>query len=255
MQLLVLSYAYPGALRDVAVTDEEIVVALQPAGGYLDLSGAGGGVFIRNRFRRCTVECLLHGRRLVIRAHLPGTGCLYGLPWRGGGSHVPGSDDSGGLGASRRSRPRGCAMSVRLLAVCALFWLAVGSATAQQPHVWPWYGMYIRPIRDAHGRRVLYVEKVVKDGPAARAGIRVEDLVTAIGSLPVDFGDEYELLSWLSKQKPGTRLPIVLIRTGRAMTVVLSVGTLPDSARGSWERALSAAFRARAMRQEAPPRP
>jgi predicted metalloprotease with PDZ domain len=146
-------------------------------------------------------------------------------------------------------------MKVRLVAVCALFGLAVASAPAPQPHAWPWYGMYIRPIRDAVGRRVLHVENVAKDGPAARAGIRVEDLVTSIGSLPVDFGDEYELLSWLSRQKPGTRLPIALMRAGRVMTVVLDVGTLPDSARGSWERTVSAALRARTMRREVPPRP
>jgi len=141
-------------------------------------------------------------------------------------------------------------MSARFALVAALCFLALGSAAAEQPtSVQPWYGMYIRPIRDAAGQRVLHVENVAKDGPAARAGIRIDDLITHVGSVPVDFGDEYELLSWLRGKQPGTRLQVMLIRGGRRLTVVLTIGTLPASARGSWERSLAIALRARAMRR------
>jgi len=61
IQLLVLSYAYPVSLRALPVTDEDIVVALQPAGGFVNLTGAAGRAFIRNAFASAPLNAFQMG--------------------------------------------------------------------------------------------------------------------------------------------------------------------------------------------------
>ncbi|MDZ3830531.1 MAG: Do family serine endopeptidase [Sphingopyxis sp.] len=76
--------------------------------------------------------------------------------------------------------------------------------------------------------RGAFVQRVEPDGAAAKAGLKRGDVVTKINGKDVT---PQQTLSYIvANIKPGTRVPIDLVRDGRAMTVQAVVGTrLPEN--------------------------
>jgi len=105
----------------------------------------------------------------------------------------------------------------------------------------PWFGMSYRWYRDSSGVRFLLLDHVAPGGPAARAGLRPGDIITAIDGVNVGFGDELDFLLFLGDHKPGARVRIAAVREGRVMRPALMVGTMPEAARARWEEALRVA--------------
>lgn len=138
-----------------------------------------------------------------------------------------------------------------LLLVVLLTAAASGEGmTPPQPQPLPWLGMTLS-WRLARAQRLLLVERVVPQGPAGAAGVLPGDILQKIGGTPVDFGDQLDFLLFLGKHKPGERLPITIVRSGRPQNVVVVVGTMPESSRASWERALQTSKRERSERRAA----
>ena len=69
--------------------------------------------------------------------------------------------------------------------------------------------------------RLVRITEVVEDTPASRAGIQPGDLLQKIGTYQVD-GDD-ELREMITTLRPGTRLPIVVTRKGKNLTLLLTV--------------------------------
>lgn len=120
--------------------------------------------------------------------------------------------------------------------------LAVTSAKAPQAYV----GLDFRWTAGTAQQRFLYVERVVPNGPAARAGIRPGDLITHMAGLPVDFGDEFDFLVFMRERKAHERLVVKITRAGKSRDVVVILGALPEAARAAWEEGFRAAQQKRA---------
>ena len=77
-------------------------------------------------------------------------------------------------------------------------------------------------IRGAPG---VVVVEVVEGGPAARAGLRLGDLVTAVdGRSTIEDGG---LLGYLAERKPGEVVELEVLRAGEDLTLELSLGEFP----------------------------
>jgi serine protease Do len=68
------------------------------------------------------------------------------------------------------------------------------------------------------------VQRVTRNSPAARAGIEVGDVIIEFNGKPVR--DNSELVSVVSSVRPGTTVPVRLVRDGRSMTINVTVGEL-----------------------------
>ncbi|MEQ1725245.1 MAG: trypsin-like peptidase domain-containing protein [Sphingopyxis sp.] len=79
-------------------------------------------------------------------------------------------------------------------------------------------------IERSHGE---FVQRVVPDGAADRAGIRPGDVVLRINNLNVTPDNNLSFI--VANIAPGTRVPVELIRDGRRMTVNATVATRPSA--------------------------
>jgi serine protease Do len=68
------------------------------------------------------------------------------------------------------------------------------------------------------------VQRVTRNSPASRAGIEVGDVIIEFNGKPVR--DNSELVSVVSGVRPGTTVPVRLVRDGKAMTLNVTVGEL-----------------------------
>jgi serine protease Do len=73
--------------------------------------------------------------------------------------------------------------------------------------------------------RGILVGDVMPDGPAARAGLRRGDVVTAIDDKPVD--DAGQFRNTIAATAPGTRRRLTVLRDGKEQAVEVAVGELP----------------------------
>ena len=67
---------------------------------------------------------------------------------------------------------------------------------------------------------------VVNGGPAERAGVRPRDVLIRIGDQPVD--DPTTMLNIVAELKPGSRVPLRLLRDGREIEVEVEVARRPN---------------------------
>jgi len=73
-------------------------------------------------------------------------------------------------------------------------------------------------------KRGALVSDVVKGSPAQKAGIRQGDVITSINNNMVK--DAPAIMLYISEVLPGTRVPIGILRDGKAMTVNVVMGDL-----------------------------
>lgn len=70
------------------------------------------------------------------------------------------------------------------------------------------------------------VAQVVKDGPAAQAGLQNGDIITHFAGHEID--RSADLPHRVGRVKPGSSVPLDIVRQGKRQTVAVSVGVLPD---------------------------
>jgi S1-C subfamily serine protease len=120
-------------------------------------------------------------------------------------------------------------------ATWAFMLLLAATADAAKPPL-PHVGLEFRWMDGARQQKFLHVERVTPNGPAARAGLRPGDLITHMGGVPVDFGDELDFLIFIRERKPNERLVLKITRTGKPLEVIVTLGMLPEAARAAWEQ-------------------
>ena len=74
--------------------------------------------------------------------------------------------------------------------------------------------------------RGVIVAGVVRGGPADKAGIRRGDVIRVIGGEKIT--DAHGVLMSVSKRKPGTKVPIEIVRENKAMTVEATLVDRPN---------------------------
>ncbi len=75
------------------------------------------------------------------------------------------------------------------------------------------------------GKGVLVVEPI-EGGPAAKAGLKPEDIITKVDGKPVKSADELRFT--IAGYAPKTKVPLDVVRDGKAITVDLEVGELAE---------------------------
>jgi serine protease Do len=97
--------------------------------------------------------------------------------------------------------------------------------------------------------RGAVVTKVIEDGPAAKAGIRENDVITSFNGRPVESVRELQRL--LGETPSGRSVPIEIYREGSRQTVNLTVGERSVMRSTEWQAAQKATEQARKELEEA----
>lgn len=124
-------------------------------------------------------------------------------------------------------------MRRHLIAACALF--ALLPAAAEQRPGWLGFGFdYHRPAGAAAGW--MYVRLVVANSPAAKAGLKPQDVITTLNGTPLHFAKDQELLATLGKVRSGDRLKLGIRRGAAAIDVILLAAPMSDEMYRLWQR-------------------
>ena len=75
-------------------------------------------------------------------------------------------------------------------------------------------------------RGVIITDLNPADGPAAKAGLKREDIITAINEKPVASRDDLRLI--IAQTLPGTKITVKYMRDGKPDTREVTLGKLPD---------------------------
>jgi serine protease DegQ len=100
--------------------------------------------------------------------------------------------------------------------------IATGSVTRG------WIGIELQNVVQTaarNGTQGVVVANVMPSGPAALAGIRRGDMLTAIEGRPV--GDTTHLLNTVALLKPGSQAALTVVRERAEMKVNVTVGRRP----------------------------
>jgi len=82
-----------------------------------------------------------------------------------------------------------------------------------------------RMARELGREKAVEIIEVVEDGPAARAGVRPEDLVVAVDDTPVTSVDDLQRL--MTGERIGARVELELVRSGERRTIEIVPVELP----------------------------
>ena len=132
-----------------------------------------------------------------------------------------------------------------------LLLLGLSGPAAAQPGHWPGMlgvergrvGLEVqamtRELRAHFGApedRGLLVARVVQDRPAARAGVRVGDVLLEAGGAPLD--EPFDLVRAVGRPVAGEKLELVLLREGKRLTLAVEPEgeAMPWLDPGEWRR-------------------
>jgi serine protease Do len=83
-----------------------------------------------------------------------------------------------------------------------------------------------RQFRVPDGTRGAFVNGVLPGSPAEAAGLRRGDVIKSFGGRPV--GHPRDLTDVVARARPGAKVPIRVVRDGRALEPELTVGEMPQ---------------------------
>jgi len=96
-----------------------------------------------------------------------------------------------------------------------------------------WLGIGFQPLTPelasslgAPARHGALVNQIVPNGPAARAGLRIGDIVTTVDGRAIDEGND--LLRQVIRQRVGARLALGVVRDGRPQSLDVTTAARPD---------------------------
>ncbi len=92
-----------------------------------------------------------------------------------------------------------------------------------------WIGVTIQDIDDNTAKALgmdntkgALITSVLENQPAAKAGVKTGDVITAVGDKPVE--NSNELLRRIAALKPGEKADMHILRNGKAMTMAVTLG-------------------------------
>lgn len=81
----------------------------------------------------------------------------------------------------------------------------------------------------------LHVQQVAPDGPAYLAGIRPQDVISAIDGRPIAFADMKATLAFFAARlTPGRTFKFLIVRRDKKFTVRVTVAPLPEEYQRRW---------------------
>jgi serine protease Do len=101
-----------------------------------------------------------------------------------------------------------------------------------------WLGVQIQPVTSEiadslglKGTRGALVDEAQPNAPAAKAGIRSGDVITALDGKPTK--DSRELARQIAAMSPDSSVKLEVIRKGETRTLTVTLGTMPNSQQAS----------------------
>jgi predicted metalloprotease with PDZ domain len=88
-----------------------------------------------------------------------------------------------------------------------------------------WIGVNLERDESSKG---MEITSVVPDGPASKAGFRAGDRMTAMNGIKFAPENEEKLAEVQKSFKPGARFTFTILRDGKEMKIVLTLGRFPD---------------------------
>jgi len=132
---------------------------------------------------------------------------------------LSGSQSSKRLAWRKVSRRLAALTAVALVARSPLFGVGNEAYERSEPKV-GWLGFGFTRHESASRNNTtqvwLFVRNVVESGPAARAGLRVQDVITRVNGKPVAFRSDTEVVEFVEAIRPGDRVRLTVRRGTRA---------------------------------------
>lgn len=79
------------------------------------------------------------------------------------------------------------------------------------------------------GARVIDVQA---SSPSEKAGLVVDDVITAVAGIKID--DNHSLADLIKTHKPGEKIDLTVLRTGQSTTVTIELGTSPTDSNSAY---------------------
>lgn len=76
------------------------------------------------------------------------------------------------------------------------------------------------------------IEVVEKDSPAEKAGLKVDDIITAVGSTKLDA--THSLADLIQAKKPGDKVELSITRGTQTLMLTVELGASPDDKSKAW---------------------
>jgi len=119
--------------------------------------------------------------------------------------------------------------------------LIVGSALWVTSAVWAanpgWLGFGYTVHRSPNDARItfLFVRQLVPGGPAARAGLHVQDVISAIDGRPVRFADASAALAFFQKVRPRQAIVFTVVQPKVSKSVRVVAAEMPPEQLRRWK--------------------
>lgn len=115
-----------------------------------------------------------------------------------------------------------------------VLFVLMAAATAARPG---WIGLgysYHRP--DAAKPGWLHVQRLAPKGPAERAGVRAQDVITAIDGKPLLFDRDQDVLAFFGKLRPEQQLTLGIVRQQKTLTIKVKAIEMPAEYFALWQK-------------------
>lgn len=80
---------------------------------------------------------------------------------------------------------------------------------------------------DLLGGSGALIREVVADSPAAKAGLKIGDLITGVDDVPINA--DHPLTAVVGTFQPGDRIELTVVRDGKTLTINLTLGQQPNN--------------------------
>jgi len=121
-------------------------------------------------------------------------------------------------------------------AVLLLLTMSILDAASAQTERPGWIGLGLHYEPGAAGKPgSLYVRHVLAGSPAGVAGLKPQDLIVSVNRKASRYKDSLEALRPFSGLRPGDRLKLVIVRSGRRHSVTVTAAVMPDAYYEMWK--------------------
>jgi S1-C subfamily serine protease len=110
------------------------------------------------------------------------------------------------------------------------------AAATPQPPGWYGFGFNRHVEPKAAVSQWLYIHRVETGGPAAKAGLRVQDVVVGLNDRPLSFVTDKAALQFFATRKPGDVLRLTILRGRVRLPITIRAANLPPDRAEQWRR-------------------